>query len=250
MFFDNLNIRSRLKKRSLYGGVCIAIPYQRYYDPRTGRYLTPDPIGLDGGINLFTYTENNPINAIDPLGLYESYWYLSIVPGQHMWDQSMTAFESGQYGWGSAYLLGMIGEQVLFALSLGQWNPAQEATQCSFEVAAPNSVSRFSNLINGLSKTEARTLLRSSKLRGITPDQVTKILSRLNKGRIDKVFLKLENKTGNVRLVFERKGRVSGFQRFSYKIDSSGNILRTVQTAFDDAGNIVRQAGGIFFDVK
>jgi uncharacterized protein RhaS with RHS repeats len=41
----------------------------RYYNPLTGRYLTPDPIGLAGGINPFVYSENNPINFIDSLGL-------------------------------------------------------------------------------------------------------------------------------------------------------------------------------------
>ena len=45
--------------------------YHRYYSLKTGRYLTPDPIGLQGGINLYTYASNNPINRIDPLGLAE-----------------------------------------------------------------------------------------------------------------------------------------------------------------------------------
>ena len=44
--------------------------YHRYYDPKIGRYLTPDPIGLAGGINPFVYANLNPINLIDPYGLY------------------------------------------------------------------------------------------------------------------------------------------------------------------------------------
>jgi len=32
--------------------------------------LTPDPIGLEGGINLFVYVRNNPVNDIDPEGLF------------------------------------------------------------------------------------------------------------------------------------------------------------------------------------
>ncbi|WP_334040651.1 RHS repeat-associated core domain-containing protein [Burkholderia ambifaria] len=40
----------------------------RYYDPDTGRFVTQDPIGLAGGMNLYQYAPN-PIRWIDPLGL-------------------------------------------------------------------------------------------------------------------------------------------------------------------------------------
>jgi RHS repeat-associated protein len=43
--------------------------YFRYYNPQTGRYITPDPIGLEGGVNLFSYVENNPMRLVDPWGL-------------------------------------------------------------------------------------------------------------------------------------------------------------------------------------
>jgi RHS repeat-associated protein len=43
--------------------------WHRFYDPETGRYISADPIGLAGGINLYAYTENDPINWIDPEGL-------------------------------------------------------------------------------------------------------------------------------------------------------------------------------------
>ena len=43
--------------------------YHRYYDPRAGRYITPDPIGQAGGINLYNYADNNSINSTDFFGL-------------------------------------------------------------------------------------------------------------------------------------------------------------------------------------
>jgi RHS repeat-associated protein len=41
----------------------------RYYSPALHRFISEDPLGLQGGINLYTYAANNPINWIDPLGL-------------------------------------------------------------------------------------------------------------------------------------------------------------------------------------
>ncbi|MED0172060.1 RHS repeat-associated core domain-containing protein, partial [Escherichia marmotae] len=41
----------------------------RYYDPDVGRFIVTDPIGLNGGINLYAYAPN-PLSWIDPLGLF------------------------------------------------------------------------------------------------------------------------------------------------------------------------------------
>jgi RHS repeat-associated protein len=42
----------------------------RYYDPEAGRFMSKDPIRFLGGLNLYTYVANNPLNRIDPLGLW------------------------------------------------------------------------------------------------------------------------------------------------------------------------------------
>jgi RHS repeat-associated protein len=41
----------------------------RWYDPQQGRFTTEDPINLKGGINLYNYVGNEPVNNTDPLGL-------------------------------------------------------------------------------------------------------------------------------------------------------------------------------------
>jgi RHS repeat-associated protein len=46
----------------------------RWYDPQTGRFLSQDPIGLAGGVNLYAYAGNNPVAYSDPFGLMDCSW--------------------------------------------------------------------------------------------------------------------------------------------------------------------------------
>lgn len=51
----------------------------RYYSPTLGRFLQPDPIGTAGGLNLYAYVGNDPLNGTDPMGLWQINANLLIV---------------------------------------------------------------------------------------------------------------------------------------------------------------------------
>ena len=61
----------------------------RYYDPATGRFISKDPIGWAGGLNLYGYVGNNPGNRIDPWGLIDEWGFGGIFgPFNFSWISS------------------------------------------------------------------------------------------------------------------------------------------------------------------
>ena len=50
-------------------GVPFLAAAMRDYDPTTGTWLQPDPIGVDGGANIYGYADGDPVNRSDPSGL-------------------------------------------------------------------------------------------------------------------------------------------------------------------------------------
>jgi RHS repeat-associated protein len=63
--------RARFKGALWMGDAALEVYYMRnrWYEPKSGRFLSEDPIGLNGGINQYAYALQDPINARDPSGL-------------------------------------------------------------------------------------------------------------------------------------------------------------------------------------
>ncbi|HKK63155.1 MAG TPA: RHS repeat-associated core domain-containing protein [Bacteroidales bacterium] len=49
--------------------VSVSISNYRYYNPDLGRWLSRDPIGEQGGLNVYGFVGNNGVNEVDILGL-------------------------------------------------------------------------------------------------------------------------------------------------------------------------------------
>ncbi|WP_218968139.1 RHS repeat-associated core domain-containing protein, partial [Pseudomonas syringae] len=62
-------VEQNLRFQGQYFDVETGLHYNtfRYYDPEIGRFTTQDPIGLDGGLNLYRYAPN-PNTWVDPWG--------------------------------------------------------------------------------------------------------------------------------------------------------------------------------------
>jgi len=74
----------------------------RFYNPDTGRWVNRDPIGEQGGVNLYGFVSNNPVNATDPLGLHQ--WIEGPSGSEPTAHQSFNVGDpSGQY---SSYSFG------------------------------------------------------------------------------------------------------------------------------------------------
>ena len=53
-------------------GSGLQLALYRAYDPELGRWISEDPLGEEGGLNLYGYVGNSPLMGVDPLGLADS----------------------------------------------------------------------------------------------------------------------------------------------------------------------------------
>jgi RHS repeat-associated protein len=72
---SNVGSRFKYTGQITLPGVGLLYYKARMYSPLLGRFLQTDPIGTDGGMNVYGYVGGDPVNATDPWGLEECYAY-------------------------------------------------------------------------------------------------------------------------------------------------------------------------------
>jgi RHS repeat-associated protein len=144
-----------VKKRSLYGISRIRIlpgqyydsetglhyNWHRYYDPSTGRYLTPDPIGLDGGVNLYLYAMNNPILLIDPYGLCTQ---------KGFWDYTIAVIKGGAEGFTMAAKVVLVTKAFVAVKTYALYTATASTTTTASTVATKKVIKKvFDDFFDG-----------------------------------------------------------------------------------------------------
>jgi RHS repeat-associated protein len=76
----------------------------RYYDSQVGRFISRDPIGIEGGVNLYAYVNNNPTNFIDSTGLLAGTYPVEIAIEIGLREAMLPLMASFAFG----YTIGMI----------------------------------------------------------------------------------------------------------------------------------------------
>lgn len=140
----------------------------RYYSPRLQRFISEDPMGFTGGINLYAYVGNQPLRYTDATGLFADTFF---DVGFIIYDLYQLA-TSGRKDVGTN--LTALGADVLSALTPGATGlglgvrAAENARRFNVEQQALVELAKEAKA-SGVTKADAQTLLDWARELGINP---------------------------------------------------------------------------------
>ena len=145
----------------------------RSYSTTLGRFLQTDPIGFDAGdVNLYRYVANNPVNLVDPLGLFwwaALDWALTVADAKaaiDTWnDPCASAWDKGLAVGGTVAGAVLPGGAVVAGIRAGRaaaktpvrWGPATGAGPLGEKVAGTFRGGSYTEMVT----SEATTLYRA-----------------------------------------------------------------------------------------
>jgi RHS repeat-associated protein len=148
----------------------------RWYDPATGRWISKDPILLAGGLNLYAFCGNDPVNFSDPWGLCEKTGrekFQTALDAIGVFDPTGIAdglnaliyLWNGENGYAAISALGM----VPYLGDLGKAGKyGSQALRYSDEAAALIELAKQAKR-TGVSTEDAQTLLKWAEEYGVEP---------------------------------------------------------------------------------
>jgi RHS repeat-associated protein len=122
-----------------HGKSGLVLTWYRAYEPDTGRWLSRDPIEEDGGLNLYGYVFNNPINLWDPLGLFE-------LTGNEIVDAGLESFSRAAQGVVNAFTGGLFNPKngIFYDAFNKQWEDlGEESNDCNDDFATGSGAGGF-----------------------------------------------------------------------------------------------------------
>jgi RHS repeat-associated protein len=112
----------------------------RYYDPQVGRFISEDPVGVSGGINLYAYAGNDPINGSDPMGTS----FIPIGKAFKWLNKRTGGFAAAALGFGVTFLAAAAGPLTWSAALQGTSEAFGAMALGSFAAATVETVARGS----------------------------------------------------------------------------------------------------------
>jgi RHS repeat-associated protein len=98
----------------------------RYYEPKSGRFLSADPLGHDSSLSLYDYCGGDPVNGLDPDGRCVEGGVKGYTMGGFADYDNIPQAVGGFVGTGLSYITPGLGEVAAIRdLSAGLWNAGQ-----------------------------------------------------------------------------------------------------------------------------